>query len=45
MANTCYGEYAYREVSSLNPPKGIEGFAESPYLLSKFALRMRGINT
>jgi len=45
MANTYYTEYAYQtyEVSSLNRPNFIEGFPLSPYILSKFALRMRGI--
>jgi len=31
------------EVSMLNPSIDIEGVPKSPYLLTKFALRMRGI--
>jgi len=45
VANTCYDEYASTkyEVSILNRSIDIEGVQKSPYLLTKFALRMRSI--
>jgi len=47
VANTCYGAYVCQidkyEVSMLNRTIDIEGVPKYPYLMTKFALRIRGI--
>jgi len=45
MENSCCVQYAYikYEFSIFSRCKDIEGVSKSPYLLIKFALRMRGV--